>query len=247
MAAASIHFGNPNHAAIRIRAGQSWPSDHGTEAPHIPMTPAEKAELSRIGQVIDYHTSGSLLFSQGEDALYYYLLTDGIVETYFSLRNGERQILAFHWPGDLIGLSELGRYVGSAATVAPSRLYRFSVGELSRSLRANPEIQNGFLVKAIHDLRNAQRQLIVMGRLDITHRLAAFLLDCSAHEHYYDANTNLLTLAMTRFDIADYLGTSAETVTRAMGQLQRNGLIKRLRPRDIKIDRPGLRAFVDLE
>ena len=91
---------------------------------------------------------------------------DGVVRVYHTLRNGERQILAFHWPGDLFGLAEHGKYVNSADTIAPSRVYRFPVSKLERFLLKNSNIQDAFLVKAVHDLRNTQRQLIVMGRFN---------------------------------------------------------------------------------
>jgi hypothetical protein len=35
-------------------------------------------------------------------------------------------------------------------------------------------------------------------------------------ERYFDSTSNKLTLPVTRHDIADYLGTSAESVTRAL-------------------------------
>ena len=97
------------------------------------------------------------------------------------------------------------------ATIASSRVYRFPVRKLERFLLKNPNFQDAFLVKAVYDLRNTQRQLIVMGRFKIQQRLAVFLVDCSAHEHYFDQSKQILTLPMSRYDIADYLGTSGGT------------------------------------
>ncbi len=142
--------------------------------------------------------------------------------------DGERQIVAFHWPGDLFGLAEHGRHVTSAETITSSQIYRFPCQKLERFLLKNPKIEDGFLIKAIHDLRSAQRQLIIMGRLAIFRRLAVFLLDCSAHEHYFDKAKRLLTLPMSRYDIADYLGTSAETVTRALSKLTADDAVRRV-------------------
>jgi CRP-like cAMP-binding protein len=41
---------------------------------------------------------------------------------------------------------------------------------------------------------------------------------------------------MNRLDIADYLGTSTETVTRAFARLERDGLVSRLSPRSLRVD-----------
>ena len=238
---------NPSHADIRIRATRSWQREHGEEAPYLALTASDKAELERVAQIIDFRTVGSETFSQGDDAAFTYLLTDGVVRIYHTLRNGERQILAFHWPGDLFGLADHGKYANSAETIAPSRVYRFPVRKLERFLLKNPNIQDAFLVKAVYDLRNTQRQLIVMGRFNIQRRLAVFLVDCSAHEHYFDQSKQILSLPMSRYDIADYLGTSAETVTRALARLEVEGMLHRVAPRNLKLKLDQLKTFVDLD
>ncbi len=235
------------HAGIRLHGSRGWPREHGAEPPQVRLTAAEKAELGRLAQVIDFRTAGSGIFSQGDDANFIYLLTEGMVRTSHTLRNGERQILAFHWPGDLFGLAEHGKHVSSAETIAPSRVYRFPTVKLERFLRRNPKIADGFLVKAIHDLRKAQRQLIVMGRLDIPRRLAAFLLDCSAHDHFFAPEERLLTLPMSRYDIADYLGTSAETVTRALARLEAHGMLRRITARTLQLQPDRLKTFMGLD
>jgi CRP-like cAMP-binding protein len=235
------------HADLQIRAVRSWPREHSKQAAHLTLSAADKIELGRLAQIVEYKTAGSLIFSQGSEAAYLYLLVSGVVRTYHVLNNGERQVLAFHWPGDLFGLAENGKYLDSSETIASSKVYRFPVGELEQFLLMNPNIQEIFLVKAVHDLRNTQRQLIVMGRFDIPRRLAAFLLDCSAHEHYFDHRTNILTLPMNRYDIADYLGTSAETVTRALSRLESEGMVRRVTARKIELMPGTLKAFVNFD
>jgi len=155
--------------------------------------------------------------------------------------------MAFLWPGDLFGLASEGKYVDSAESVAPSKIYRFPIVKLQTFLIANPILQSSFLAKAVHDLRNAQRQLLVMGRLDIPRRLAAFLLDCSGHERYFDAGKQILTLPMSRNDIADYLGTSAETITRALNRLSGDDLVVKLSSRKFVLARERLKTFIDLD
>jgi CRP-like cAMP-binding protein len=221
---------NPSHADIRIRAARGWPREHGEEAPDLALTASDKAELGRVAQIIDFRAS------------FVYLLADGVVRIYHTLRNGERQILAFHWPGDLFGLAEHGKYVNSAEIIASS-----PVRKLERFLLKNPNVQDAFLVKAVHDLRNTQRQVIVMGRFSIPRRLAVFLVDCSAHERYFDQSNQILTVPMSRYDIADYLGTSAETVTRALARLESQGMIHRVTPRDLKLELVQLKTFIDFD
>ncbi|HXQ11337.1 MAG TPA: Crp/Fnr family transcriptional regulator [Caulobacteraceae bacterium] len=231
---------------IRIRAVPPWQPVQGEEAPFLPLSVDEKAELRRIGQAISFKTAGSQVFARGEKASYLYLLTAGVAEAYFVLPNGARQIVAFYWPGDVLGLAQEGVYVNSVEALSPCTVYRFPADGMTEFLLAHPLIEHKFFIKAVHDLRNAQRQLIMMGRLDGLRRLAAFIVDCSAHEDYFDSKRRVLTLPMTRYDIADYIGTSSEVVTRGLGRLEAIGLIRRLSPRNLELKSAELRAFVNL-
>lgn len=236
-----------SHQDIRIRAVKAWESDHGKEAPYLSLSTTEKTDLGRIAELIEYKTAGSQVFSQGQSAGFLYLLADGIVQASRTLNQGERQILAFFWPGDLFGLAENGAYVNSAQAVTPCTVYRFPVRRLEKFLLENPNIQQGFFIKAIHDLRSAERRLIALGRFNVPRRLALFLLDCSGHEPYFDSMSNILTLPMTRYDIADYLGASAESVTRAFAQLEHSNLLRRLTARNLELRTAELKAFVDFD
>ncbi|HVM99801.1 MAG TPA: Crp/Fnr family transcriptional regulator [Caulobacteraceae bacterium] len=231
---------------IRIRAIPAWEPVHGEEAPFLPLSADERAELRRFGQAISFKTPKTQIFGAGDDAHYLYLLTDGVAEAYRVLQSGERQIVAFYWPGDILGLAEEGSYVSSVDALTPCTVYRFPADGMTNFLIEHPTIEHKFYVKAVHDLRNAQRQLIMMGRLSVQKRLAAFLVDCSAHEDYFNLRRSILTLPMTRYDIADYIGTSSEVVTRGLGHLERMGIIHRLSPRTLELKTADLRAFVNL-
>src|ERR1035438_10049766 len=185
---------------IRIRAVPPWQPNHGEEAPFLPLSVDDRAELRRFGQALSFKTAGTQIFAGGEKASYLYLLTDGLAQSYRAMSSGERQIVAFYWPGDLLGVAEEGAYVNNAVALSPCTVYRFPSNLLTDFLIAHPAIQNQFLVKAIHDLRNTQRQLLMMGRLDVLTRLAAFILDCSGHDDYFDARRNTIALPMTRYD-----------------------------------------------
>ncbi|MEX6506089.1 Crp/Fnr family transcriptional regulator [Jiella sp. M17.18] len=230
---------------LKIRAVGSLPPAPGQRRAVLPLSGAERAELSRLAEIVEYRTPGSQILGEGEPGRFLFLLADGLVRTHVTLNDGERQILAFYWPGDLFGLAEEGTYVATAEAVTPATVYRFPYHDLQQFLTTNPSLQYGFLVKAMHEWRSAQRQLIVMGRFDVAKRLAIFLLDCSAHEQFFSGEDGLLTLPMTRYDIADYLGTSAESVTRALARLEDEGLLKRLSARQLRLDREKLRAYAD--
>jgi CRP/FNR family nitrogen fixation transcriptional regulator len=67
------------------------------------------------------------------------------------------------------------------------------------------------------ELKRAQDHLLLLGRKNAQERLVAFLLGMSAR----DPAGNVVHLAMSRTDIADYLGLTIETVSRMFTQLER--------------------------
>ncbi len=230
----------------RIRAVPPWQPAFGEETPFLLLSSEEQAALRHLGTSITFKTARTQIYAHNDKARFLYLLIDGVIEADRTLPKGERQIVAFYWPGDILGLADEGVYVNTAITLSPCTVYRFPADRLTKFLVEYPLIQHKFLVKAIHDLRNTQRQLLMMGRLSVLRRLAAFLLDCSAHEGYFDAKHRVLTLPMTRYDVADYIGASAEGVTRSFGRLEAMGMLHRLSPRLLELKTAELKAFADL-
>ena len=60
---------------------------------------------------------------------------------------------------------------------------------------------------------------------DGTQRIARFLLDMHSRLLQPGSDENEFTLPMSREDISNYLGITAETLSRLMAKLQRKGLI----------------------
>jgi len=208
----------------------------GESSVHNLLTPSEQAELARIATVLEYRASNTTIFSEDEDAHFIYVIDKGIVRITRHSEQGDRQVMAFLWPGDLFGLAESGHYVNTAETLTPATLFRFPLQRLQNLMQHETQLQLHLLVKAAHALRAAQRQIIVLGRQDSNSRIASFLLDLSHHVAFHDNAPTNLRLPMSRVDIADYLGISSETVTRALSKLEQDGLITRLSPRSLRID-----------
>lgn len=217
------------------------------ESEWLALSAEDTEALAQLGKALEVKDAKVTIFNQGQKAEKFYLLAAGIIRVSRILPEGERHIVAFHWPGDLFGLEADGLYVDHAETVTPCTIYEFSADHLRKFLLSHPHVQQTMLVKAVHSLRVAQRQLIVVGRLDVHRAIASFLLDCTEHEKYFNIADNTLTLPMSRYDIADYLGTATESVTRAMTRLEAEGLIRRTTPRKLALNLPGLKHLANLD
>jgi CRP/FNR family nitrogen fixation transcriptional regulator len=71
------------------------------------------------------------------------------------------------------------------------------------------------------NLQHAENHMLLLGRKSSMERVAAFLLEMDERL----AAAGVLSLPMSRRDIADYLGVRLETVSRAVSQLHREGIL----------------------
>lgn len=86
--------------------------------------------------------------------------------------------------------------------------------------------------------------MIVLGQRDPLRRMASFLLEFLRSNQYYDPDARIVSLPMSRQDIADYLALTQESVSRALARMEADGLIRRQSPRIIRLE--DLRALNDL-
>lgn len=191
------------------------------------LTPKQRARLEGIASALTYPARNLTVYREGQDANALYFLNFGMVELACQKQDGNRQIVSFLHPGDLFGLFEHERYVNTVRTLAPTEVFRLPLAELRRLLVEDAQLQLLFLTKAVHDLRRAQRQISVLGQRDALQRLASFLLEFLYSSQFYDPDTRVVTLPMSRSDIADYLALTQESVSRALARMEAEGLIRR--------------------
>ena len=67
---------------------------------------------------------------------------------------------------------------------------------------------------------------MVLGQLNSTERVAHFLVEIDALYRERNVAQTPLSLLMNRSQIADYLGLTIETVSRAFGKLRKRGVIE---------------------
>ena len=198
------------------------------------LAPNEQSAIRQIATIIDY-TSGTPVFAEGGEACFVYSVVSGVVRLCRHSGAGRRQILTLMLPGDLFGMPDAGIYVNSAEAICATTLYRVPWVRLRDLLTRQPLLQLSLLNKVTHDLREAQRRIVILGQQNISQRLSSLLLDFVQHPAFFDSANSLVTLPLSRFDIADYLGTAPETVARGFLRLEREGLVRRITSRLIHI------------
>jgi len=186
------------------------------------------------------------IFFDGDEARNVFEVLDGIVCAYRILPDGERHIVSFYFPGNVIGNCNLGTYPYSAQALTPVRLRRIPRSVLERSMAQRPEITQRFLRLAALELAATRDHLLCLAAKSAESKVATFLLGLSRRNDELGEDPHRIRLPMTRLDIADYLGLTIETVSRTLSKFKRSGLIDLPRASLVVLRDPGrLAALAD--
>jgi len=167
------------------------------------------------------YKKGSEIFGEKEPADYVYQVVAGAVRSYKLLSDGRRQIGAFHLDGDIFGL-EIGsdhRFTAEAIVDTTVRLMKRRSLELVA--QSDVMVARNLLSMTTNNLRHAEDHMLLLGRKTSLERVAAFLIEMDRRS----TAAGILALPMCRRDIADYLGLTLETVSRALSRLHALGIL----------------------
>lgn len=183
----------------------------------------------------------TIVYREGAAADWVFAVMEGVVKSYRDLPSGKRELSAFLFRRDLFGLAERGRYVNCTQAVTQVTLYRLSLSQLTLLLKRDADLQFQFLAKVTHELRESQRRAVLINRRDAAGRLAMFIELMAARRDRSTCREREVPLPMSRTDIADYLGLSRESVSRAAKELLRRDLVHFENPHLVRIvDATGL-------
>jgi CRP-like cAMP-binding protein len=164
----------------------------------------------------------TVIYREEAPSEWVFIVREGALKSFRELASGKRAITAFLFQSDMFGLAEAGRYVNSIQALTPVVLHRFRTDALADMLRRDAGLEFQFLCKVTHELRQSQRQLLVVSRRHALGRLAMFL---HILEERGSVDATDIDIPMSRADTASYLGLSAEAVTRACAKLQKAGIV----------------------
>jgi CRP/FNR family transcriptional regulator, anaerobic regulatory protein len=188
------------------------------------LTDRQRQDLIRIGMRVRL-PARMTVYREDSPAQWIFAITDGAVKCYRDLPSGKRVVGAFLFARDLFGLAENGHYLNCAQTLTVTTMYRLPVGDLAALLKHDADMQFKFLMKVTHELREAHRRSILITRRDAVGRLAMFISQMGARE-CPSGETRVVSLPMTRSDIAGFLALSLESVSRAAAELEQRRLVQ---------------------
>jgi CRP-like cAMP-binding protein len=130
-------------------------------------------------------------------------------------------VSGFYLPSDVFGLEYGGVHGSSADTVSACRLIQCERSQLTQRLNGDPAFAARAWPFLLAQQEAVARRLLLISHADGVGRLLVFLQDLSDRMGQGDR----VPLPMSRYDIADYLGLSSETVSRIFTKLKRSGVV----------------------
>ena len=198
-------------------------TDPVTAGPQPGLTREAASHLATIATRLRI-TAHTELCTRGEPARYVYNVVDGVACAQRRSPAGDRQILAFLFPGDLAGLAHRSRYVNTVETLTPTTVLRIPIEQLVGLISRDMPLAWTLLCKLTHALREAQHRALLVANPEPAGRVAMFL---AMMEGVRASNAEPIRVPVPLTDLAEYMSLSRSALLKAFAQLQRDGVIVR--------------------
>jgi CRP-like cAMP-binding protein len=213
-------------------------ADFLATVPLLSQIPAE--ELQRFAEVTrdKQYPKGSVILFEDDPGDSLYIVREGRVKVVLVGEDGREVILGVLGVGEHFGeLSLIDDQPRSAHVIAmeDSLLLVLRRDDFRRRVEATPAVAWALLSELSRRLRRADGKIGGLVLLDVPGRIARLLLDFAE-----EAGTDTIDKPLTHQTIAQMIGASRETVSRAMREFQDAGWIGVERRRISVTDRPAL-------
>lgn len=179
---------------------------------------------------------GEILFRAGESDDTLYIINSGKVRIYHLSDSGKDQLVRILNPGDFTGEVAIFQpgsvHENHAESLQDTSVCLIKQTDLQQYLIQYPQISLKILSEVTMRLKDSERQTTQVAIENVESRLISFLVECVEKRN---DNSPTITLPMSKKDLASYLGTTPETISRRFTSLEQLGLIEQLPKKKIKI------------
>jgi CRP-like cAMP-binding protein len=176
---------------------------------------------------------GEILYSAGDNSSSLYIVHKGKVKVYRLSEDGKEQVIRILTPGEFTG--ELSLFTESVHNVYAEAMEKTEICRIHRSdlqdlLQQHPNISLKILNEFSKRLDRAEHQITSFATEDAETRIACYLA-----RQADEAQSTEINLPMSRKDLASYLGTTPETISRKLSKFEAQGWIVQKDQRNIRI------------
>ena len=191
------------------------------------LSPAALKDFDAIKSTATY-PKGALLFMERQDARGAFVLCEGEVKLSISSSEGKTLIMRVAKAGEILGLMAAlsgGAYEVTAETIHPCQVAFVRREDFQRFVAKHPEASQGVARQMTMQYQAACEQLRTVGlSTSAQEKLARLLLTWSAGIEQTKGGTRI-KIPLTHEEIAEFIGTTRETVTRTLSDFKVRHLV----------------------
>ena len=206
--------------------------------------PDEQLDAIRQIAVEKRYNKGQTIFSEGDKTTGFFVIVEGRVKIYKVSSEGKEQILHIFEAGQSFG--EVTVFTGqqmpaNAQALAKTRLLLFARAEFVDLVTSNSSLAMNLLGIMSKKLRQFAAQIENLSLKEIPARLASYLIYLAEEQGTEDA----VTLNVSKGQLASFLGTIPETLSRIFAKLSGQNLIRVEGPKIMLLDREGIENLAE--
>jgi CRP-like cAMP-binding protein len=193
-----------------------------------PLSQDEKDAILRLPLNIKELRADHDIVREGDKPSQCCLIIEGFQCRYKMLRDGERQIMSFHVPGDIPDMQSLFLQVmdHSLGTITANRVGFITHDALRELIRAQPGIGERLWRETLIDAAIFREWIINVGSRDAYTRIAHLICEFFVRLRSVGLTQGTtFSFPITQTEIADATGLSTVHVNRSVQQLRADGLI----------------------
>lgn len=196
-------------------------------------------EIMRAARSVMYK-KGEMIYHAGDVSDSLYIVSKGKIRIYRLSESGREQLIRILTPGEFTGelaLFKEATHESYAEAMTETNVCMIKRSDLQELLLKYPSISLKILTEFSNRLDHSERQTTRFATEKAETRIALFLVELLEE----DDSSNEVKLPMTQKDLASYLGTTPETISRKLADLEQQGYIKQKPHKKIEIlDLDGL-------
>lgn len=202
--------------------------------------------VARLRGMTSYRR-GQAIYGEGDSSEFWYHLVSGAARKYALLADGRRRIVDFLLPGDFFGFRARHHRFFSVEAIMPSTMVAsYPRRGMEKAADTDPALGRRIREIAFDSISRSQARVLITGRVTALDKVGSFLVEMSSRS--FDRSDQAVVLPMSRYDIADYLSLSVETVSRALTELKRRGAIRFVGPHRVRlVNRAALENGLNIE
>jgi CRP/FNR family transcriptional regulator, anaerobic regulatory protein len=179
------------------------------------------------------------VFWEDDAAEFVLQIVGGVGRSVRVFPEGDREVLAFVFPGDVVSLSFSDSYPFTFEAVTAIRFRRIRRSVLLWWAEQEPAIASTLIDLLRAEVRQVRSHAHLLSKASADFRIANFLLSVADRTPGALLGLAEFSVVMSRIDIADHLGLTMETVCRTVTKFRREGLIVTRGPHQVRLRDPN--------